>query len=135
MRICGAFVFLALVSLVAYPANPETSGTNLILSAHWDNRQAIQGTVTLVKANLLTENNVVVVKPLSNGQASVTLPLAQNAIYSVTLLETNGKELLKFPITTALINPKNLSTGEIEFIFREKDHSVASARVNVLMNF
>jgi hypothetical protein len=135
MRKYMGFVFLLLVSLFANPANPETSGTNLILTAHWDNQQAVQGTVTLVKANLLTENNVVVAKPLVQGVASVNLPLAGNAIYNVTLLEKNGKELLKFPITTALINPKNLASGEIEFVFREKDQSVESARVNVLMNF
>jgi hypothetical protein len=135
MRKCAVFAFLALVTLVASPANPETSGTNLVMTAHWDNEQAIRGTVTLVKANLSTENTMIVAKPLSVGQANVTVPLAENAVYNITLLETDGKELLKFPITTIGINPKNLVSAEIAIVCRANDHSLASARINVSMNF
>ena len=63
-----------------------------------------------------------------------SVPLAENAVYHINLIETNGTELINFLITTVPINPKNLASGEIEFVFRVKNHSVASARINVLMN-
>ena len=50
MRKCRVLLFLALVTLVAIPGNPETSGTKLTMTALWNNREAVRGTVTLVKA-------------------------------------------------------------------------------------
>jgi hypothetical protein len=136
MTKCLVFAFFALVTLVASPANPETSGTNLAMTAHWDNGKAIRGTVTLVKGNLSKADTIIVAKPLSSeGQVYVTVPLAVNAVYKITVLETDGKELLEFPITTAMINPNNLVSAGINIVCREKDHSVASARINVLMKF
>ena len=135
MRKCLFLSFLSLSTLVASPANPETSGTNLIMTAHWNNNEAILGTVTLVKANMSKEETMIVAKPLSAGRAAVTVALAENAVYNITVVEPNGKKLLEFPITTALINPKNLASAEIDLVCRTTDHAISSARINVLMTF
>jgi hypothetical protein len=125
-------IFLLLGTLIGSPANSESSGTHLMMTAHWDNMEPIRGTVTLVRASVSKD---IVAKPLSQGRAEVTVSLAENAFDTITLLETDGKELLKFPITTAMINPTNLSSAEIEIVCRLKDRSIASARINVLMAF
>ena len=64
MRKCRVLLFLALVTLVAIPGNPETSGTKLTMTALWNNREAVRGTVTLVKANMSKEESMIVAKPL-----------------------------------------------------------------------
>ena len=132
-----SFVFVLLVAIIitASPANPEaSSGTALALIAHWDNNHPVEGTVTLVQANSSSSNSLIVAKPLSKGQASVTVPLAR-AVYNITLVESNGTQLFQFPITTALINPSNLTSAQISIVCRVADNSIASAQVNVLMNF
>lgn len=40
-----------------------------------------------------------------NGETGVAESLAASSVYSVTLRDASGKELLGFPFTTALINP------------------------------
>lgn len=135
MRIRAGLVFLAIITFVAVPAISQTGETTLVMSAHWDNHQPINGTVTLVKATLSKQDTTIVAKKLSDGLVEVTVPLAENAVYNVTLSGPDGKELIKFPITTALINPKNLVRGQIDIVCRTADHSVASAQISVLMNF
>jgi hypothetical protein len=135
MRRCLGVISLILMSLVAVPANPEASGTNLIMKAHWNNNQAIRGTVTLIRATMHQAETTIVAKPLYEGQAEVNVALAENAVYEVTLVEPDGKKLLEFPITTALINPKNLASAEIDIVCRTTDRSIVSARATVLMTF
>jgi len=129
------FVLLVAIAITASPANPEAPGTDLVMAANWDNGHPIQGTVSLVQANSGSSNSAIAAKPLSRGQASVIVPLAGNAVYNVTLVESNGTQLLKFPFMTGLINPSNLRSARIEIVLRVADNSVASARINVLMNF
>jgi hypothetical protein len=135
MRTRAGLIFLAIITFLAVPVDSQTSETTLVMSAHWDNHHPIDGTVTLVKASQSKEDATIVAKKLSEGLVTVTVPLAENALYNITLLAPDGKELLKFPITTALINPKNLVRGQIDIVCRTSDHSVASAQISVLMNF
>lgn len=133
--------FLALVSLafavtiLACPARPQTSGSTLTLQARWDNNTNVQGAVTLTKVNLTGPNTVVAAGTLSRGRASVTVPLTENSVYNVTLVSSTGTQLVTFPITTALINPSNLSSAEIEMVVHTSDNTLASARIQVSMNF
>jgi hypothetical protein len=129
------FLFLLCVNVVfALPASPQTSATNLVMSAHWDDGTNINGTVTLGQQNASGPDTVIGTAALANGKTSLSEPLSAS-IYNVTLVTSTGTQLLKFPITTALINPGNLQRAEIDLIFRKVDSSVKSAQIKVSMGF
>jgi hypothetical protein len=126
---------LLCITVFALPARPQTSATNLVMSAHWDDGTYIQGTVTLDQLNGSRPDTVVVTKTLSYGRASVSEPLSGSTMYNVTLLTATNTQLVKFPITTAMINPGNLQRAEIDLIFRKADNSLKSAQIKVSMGF
>ena len=72
---------------------------------------------------------------LVKGQASVSESFGANSLYHVTLVTSAGKQLLQFPITTALINPVNLRRAQLDLVCRKADNSLKSAQVSVLMRF
>ena len=136
MRKFVALVSLAIAStLLAYSAHPQSVGTTLVMQAHWDNSSPVQGTVTLSQPNLTGPDTVIVTKTLSKGRTSVAVSLAANSLYNVTLLSSAGTQLVKFPITTALINPSNLSKAEIDLVVHAADNSLASAHMDVATSF
>jgi hypothetical protein len=128
-------VLFTAVTFLASAAQPQTSGTNLVMGAHWDNNTYIQGTVTLGKMNSSGPDTVIATKTLSQGWTNITEPLAANTMYNVTLLASDGTKLVRFPITTALINPGSLQRAEIDIVCHASDHSLASARIDVSMTF
>jgi hypothetical protein len=125
----------AAIMIFAFPVLSQISGTNLIMGAHWDNNNYIQGTVQLSKVNLIGADTLIATKPLSQGWTNMTQILAPNSVYNVTLLASNGTQLVKFPFTTALINPSNLQSAEIDLVCHAADYSLASARISVKMTF
>jgi hypothetical protein len=135
MKRFSALLFFAFVTLFVNPARPQTSGTNLVMGAHWDNNSYIQGTVTLSKANLSGPDTVIATRTLSLGWTNVSVALAANAVYNVTLVSSTGVQLVKFPITTAIINPSNLSRAEIDLVCHAANNSLASAQMTVNMTF
>jgi hypothetical protein len=78
---------------------------------------------------------LIVTKILSNGWTNVSEPLGASTMYNVTLLTAANTQLVKFPITTAMINPGNLQRAEIDLIFRKADNSLKSAQIKVSMGF
>ena len=135
MKIYLSFVWLCMTAVLALPASPQTSSTNLVMAAHWDDGTAIQGTVTLGQLNASGPDAVVATKTLLNGRASVSELLSAATMYNVTLLTEANTQLVKFPITTAMINPGNLQRAEIDLIFRKADNSLKSAQIKVSMGF
>jgi hypothetical protein len=125
-------MLLCLHCVFALPVRPQTYTTNLVLTAHWDDGTNVSGTVTL--ANGSGTGTVIATAALSNGRASVTESLG-TTLYNVTVATTTGTQLLKFPITTALINPESLRKAELDVVFRKADNSVKSANVSVSMGF
>ena len=130
-----AFALFAASTIFTSAAIPQTSGTNLVMQAHWDNNSAIQGTVTLGLVNSSGPNTVIATNTLSKGSTSITEALAPNSVYNVTLVDSAGVQLIQFPITTALINPSNLQSAEIAIVCHTADNSLASAKINVSMTF
>lgn len=128
---------LAVICLLVYsiPATSQTQGTNLSLGAHWDDNTAIAATVTVAAVHIVGADTVLATRTLNGGWASVTLPLTSNSIYNVTITSPTGAQLVKFPITTALINTQNLQRGSITLILRKADNSLKNANVQVSMNF
>ena len=124
-----------MTAVFALPARPQTSATNLVMSAHWDDGTDVQGTVILGQLSALGPDTVIATKTLSNGRTSVSEPLSATTMYNVTLLAAANTQLVKFPITTAMINPGNLQRAEIDLIFRKTDNSLKSAQIKVLMGF
>ena len=122
-------------SALAPLAKPQTSTTNLVMSAHWDDGSNIQGTVTLGQQNASGPDTVIVTEPLSHGVANVSETLGTATMYHVTLITTAGTQLVKFPITTGMISPGNLQQAEVQMIFRKADNSLKSAKVTVAMGF
>ena len=131
------FALGLIVAMTAFTsaAVPQTSGTTLVMGAHWDNNKSIQGTVTLGQVNSSGPDTVIATETLSRGSANITEALAANAVYDVTLVSSTGTQLMKFPITTALINPSNLQRAEIDVVCHASDNSLASARIDVSMTF
>jgi len=129
------FVLLCLTAVLAIPARPQTTATNLVMVAHWDDGTYVQGTVTLGQQNVSGSDTVVATKTLLNGRTSVSETLGTATMYSVTLLTAANTQLVKFPITTAMINPGNLQRAEIDLIFRKADNSLKSAQIKVSMGF
>jgi len=103
--------------------------------AHWDDGTNIQGTVTLGQQNASGPDTVIVSQTLSNGAANVSETLGAATMYDVTLVTTAGTQLLKFPITTAMINPGNLQQAEIKLIFSKANSSLKSVKITVAMGF
>ncbi len=56
-------------------------------------------------------------------------------MYDVTLLNTAGTQLIKFPIATAMINPGNLKQAQIKLVFRKSDNTLKSGNISVSMEF
>jgi hypothetical protein len=128
-------LLLVITALASVPARPQTSGTNLVLHAHWDTGAAVSGTVTLSQLNATSLDTVLVTRNLLNGGASFTTVLASNSLYHVTVTSTDGTQLIKFPFTTTLINPANLGKAVVTLVFNRANKSVKSATVNVSMSF
>jgi hypothetical protein len=128
-------VLLCITSLFVLPARPQTTATDLVMAAHWDDGTAIQGTVTLGQLNASGPDTVIATKTLSNAHASVYEPLGASTMYNITLLTATNTQLVKFPITTAMINPGNLQRAEIDLVFRKADNSLKSAVIKVAMAF
>ncbi|HKN77035.1 MAG TPA: hypothetical protein VJW94_17790 [Candidatus Acidoferrum sp.] len=126
---------LCITALFASPARPQTPTTNLVMIAHWDDGTNIQGTVTLGQQNASGPDTVIVSQTLSNGAANVSETLGAATMYDVTLVTTAGTQLLKFPITTAMINPGNLQQAEIKLIFSKANSSLKSVKITVAMGF
>lgn len=132
------YLFAVLIfasTIFALPARPQTQGTNLMMRAHWDDGTDIQGTVTLEQINSSGPATVIDTNTLSNGSAQVSKPLAATTMYDVILLTATGTQLVKFPITTALINPGTLKRAEIDLVFSKADNSLQSADISVSMKF
>ena len=136
MKIRLAFVLLAAATVFTSTGVPQTTGTKLVMAAHWDNGSAVQGAVTLGKMNSSGPDTVIATETLSSkGLANITESLAPNSLYDVILTTSHGIQLVKFPVTTALINPNNLQRAEIQLVCHVADNSLASARIDVSMTF
>jgi hypothetical protein len=129
------FVFIGLIVLASAPARPQTLGTHLVMSAHWDDGTRVEGSVTLAQTNPAGPDTTIVTQNLTRGRASVSEPLSANSLYYVTLVTSAGTQLIKFPVTTALINPANLKQAEIDVVCRKADNSLKSAQFSVSMAF
>jgi hypothetical protein len=129
------FALLVVTAGFAARSHAATTGTEMIMTAKYDTKSPIQGTVTLAQVNASGSNTVVATATLSNGEATVTVPLAANAVYEVTLTSLKGAQLMQFPITTAMINPTNLESAEIDIVMHAANNSLVKARMIVNMNF
>jgi hypothetical protein len=127
-------VLLALAVLLPPSTHSQSSGTSLVMSARWDDGSRIQGTVTLTQATSTGETPIFA-QTLVKGSASVSEPLLANSLYYVTLASANGVQLVKFPVTTALVNPANLKSAQIALVCRKADNSLQSAQISVSMGF
>jgi hypothetical protein len=132
-HLAGLVVLCLLVFSV--PVRPQTEATTLSLGAHWDDNSAIAGNVTIAAVHVVGADTVLATRTLSGGWASVSLPLASNSLYHVTLTAPTGAQLVKFPITTALVNPQNIERGTITLVLRKTDKSLKLANVQVSMEF
>jgi len=135
MKNCLVAILLLAATIVALPAQSQAPSTLLVMGAHWDDGSSLEGTVSLGQPSTSGPDTVIVTKTLSAGWTNVSEPLGASTMYNVTLRNTAGVQLIKFPITTALINPGNLNRAEIDLIFRKADNSVKTANISVSMGF
>ena len=129
------FALLGITAICPPAARPQTLGTNLVMSARWDDRTHVEGSVTLAQTNPVGPDTIIVTQVLNKGYASVSESLSPNSLYYVMLATSTGTQLLKFPVTTALINPRNLKRAEIDVVCRKADSSLQSAQFSVSMAF
>jgi hypothetical protein len=121
--------------LCSTQAQTETPGTNLVIHANWDTRSDVEGVVTLGQVRTKGPETIIVTRSLSNGRAAFQTVLAANSVYDVILTSSDGTQLVKFPVTTVLINPANLERAGIALVFNSTDKSLKSASVNVDLDF
>lgn len=126
---------LAIAAFCSTQAQTETAGTNLVIHASWDLRSVVDGVVTLGQVNAKGPETILVTRRLSNGRAAFQTVLAANSVYDVILTSSDGTQLVKFPVTTVLINPANIERAGIALVFSSTDKSLKSASVNVDMDF
>lgn len=126
---------LAIAAFCSTQAQTETAGTNLVIHASWDSRSVVDGVVTLGQVNAKGPETILVTRRLSNGRAAFQTVLAANSVYDVILTSSDGTQLVKFPVTTVLINPANIERAGIALVFSSTDKSLKSASVNVDMDF
>jgi hypothetical protein len=126
---------LSLMTVLPVATNSQTSGTELALRARFDDGTLAEGTVTLGQVHVLAADTILARKTLLNGYASVTESLSSNTLYNITLTSRSGYQLVKFPITTALINPENSKQAEIHIVLHKADNSLKSAYITISMGF
>ena len=106
-----------------------------MIHANWDTNSAVEGEVTLGQINPKGPETIIVTRNLSRGRAAFQTVLAANAVYDVILTTSDGTQLVKFPVTTVMINPSNLQRAGIALVFNSTNKTLKSASVNVDMNF
>jgi hypothetical protein len=126
-------IIALIIPITTRPA--VTAGTQLVMGAHWDDGTYVNGTVILGKVTAWGPDTVAANKALSNGWTTIATPLAPNSLYDVTLVSSSGTQLVKFPFTTALIDPTNLQRAEIDLVFHKTQNTLASAQIKVSMGF
>jgi hypothetical protein len=126
---------LAIAVLCSTQAQTETTGTNLVIHANWDTKSDVEGVVTLSQVHAKGPETIVVTRSLSDGRAAFQTILAANSVYDVILTSSDGTQLVKFPVTTVLINPANLKRAGIALVFNSTDKTLESASVNVDLDF
>jgi hypothetical protein len=131
----SAVLILTITAILSAPALPAPSETGLVMTARWDDGTVVAGAVTLGAVNISGSDTVIAAKTLWNGGASIDASLAPNSFYNVALVGSDGTQLVKFPITTAMINPRNLNRAEVDLVFRKANKSVKFAQFRVSMNF
>lgn len=126
-----------LCCLAVFPvaAEAQTTGTTLSMRVQFDDGSPVDGTVTLGQVHVLGSDTILATRTLSRGYASVVEALSATTLYNITLTSTTGVQLLKFPMTTALINPQDLKNAQIHIVLRKADNSIRSARIEVSMGF
>ena len=132
------FLWVALLCCLAvfpFAAEAQTTGTTLSMRVQFDDGSAADGTVTLGQVHVLGSDTILATRTLSRGYASVTEALSATTLYNITVTSTTGVQLLKFPMTTALINPQDLKNAQIHIVLRKADNSIKSARIEVSMGF
>lgn len=105
------------------------------MGAHWDDGTNVAGTVIVGQMNATGPDTILATRTLSSGWASTTLSLSTSSLYDVTLVGTNGTQLVKFPFSAAMINPANLQRAAMNLVFRKTDSSLKSAQISVSMAF
>ena len=128
----GLFCLLAVFPMAA---DAQPTGTTLAMRVQYDDGSSADGTVTFGEVHVLGADTILATKTLSRGYAAVVEALSATTLYNITLTSPAGVQLLKFPITTALINPQNLTNAQIHIVLRKTDNSLKSARVEVSMGF
>jgi hypothetical protein len=128
-------IILTITAIFSTAVLPAPSETDLAMTAHWDDGTAVAGAVTFGAVSISGRATVIATKTLSNGRASVDATLAANSLYNVALVDSDGTQLVKIPITTALIKPENLDRAEVHLVFRRSNNSVKSADFRVSMKF
>lgn len=132
------YLFVALLCMLTILPNAafsQTTGTTLSMRAYFDDGTPAEGTVTLGQVHVLSADTILATKTLSHGFTSVVETLSSTTLYNITLTSPGGAQLLKFPITTALINPENLKRAEIHIVLHKADNSLKSAHIEVSMGF
>jgi hypothetical protein len=128
-------ILLMIAILSSAPIKSQTAETNLSIRARWDSGGAVQGVVTLSQVSPTGLESILVTKSLSKGSASFQTSLVGTAVYDVTLSSSDGTQLVKFPLTTALINPANLQQAGLALVFNSSNKSLKSANVSVDLAF
>lgn len=105
------------------------------MTAHWDDNSDVDGSVTIASVHVVGSDTVLAKKELNEGSASLRLPLESNSIYHVTVTSASGGQLVKFPITTALVNPKTIERGIMSLVLHKSDNSLKTANIQVSMEF
>lgn len=126
---------LCMLTVLPNAAFSQTAGTTLSLRAYFDDGTPVEGTVTLGQVHVLSADTILATTTLSRGFTSVVQALSSTTLYNITLTSPGGAQLLKFPITTALINPENLQRAGIHIVLHKGDNTLKSAHIEVSLGF
>ena len=102
-------------------AQTQTAGSNLVIPRQLGHQlRRGRGGNTRSESIQKVPETIIVTRNLSRWQRTAfETVLAANAVYDVILTTSDGTQLVKFPVTTVMINPSDLQRAGIALVFNE----------------
>jgi hypothetical protein len=114
------------------------NGSQLSLSAAYDDGSPVTGTVVLQSLSANSAPQTIATLPLATGAASYKLVLRVDIVYTAELSRNDGKVLASLPFSLPSIlqvDPAALRSAAIHLVFRLSDQSVKQATPQVSFAF
>jgi hypothetical protein len=114
------------------------NGSQLSLSAAYDDGSALTGSVVVQSLGASNALTTIATMPFASGTASYKLVLQQDKVYTVAVLQSDGTVLASFPFalpSVLKVDPAALRSAALNLVFRRSDQTLKQATPQVSFAF